>query len=195
MYAPGLGRPDQFVFRTCAAILNDSEAIVEPRSRHLGQRDTLAVVGQKPSFNIQGDFMSAPIIYLHLEPESPLPEIANEPTRMILIVEAEVTPEWQTLVSDWIVRSGCLYMMAWGIECSSWDDSVDWANIDKFGEVPIPDDGFVTTTWHLDESLEEVFEFSKNFAVHPVVELPRTILFHISEAENRNQLVKAYEAA
>jgi hypothetical protein len=42
-------------------------------------------------------------------------------------------------------------MMAWGRECSSWDDSVDWANIDKFGDSPIPDDECVVTTWHEDE--------------------------------------------
>ncbi|MYN29642.1 DUF7684 family protein [Duganella levis] len=139
--------------------------------------------------------MSDAIIYLHLEPESSLPEIANEPTRMVVIVEAEVSPEWQSLVSDWIVRSGCLYMMAWGIECSSWDDSVDWANIDKYGEEPIPDDGFVMTTWHSDEPLEEVFWFSKNVAFHSVVDLQRTILLHISTTERRDQLIKAYEAA
>lgn len=139
--------------------------------------------------------MSDAIIYLHLEPESSRPEIANEPTRVVVIVEAEVSPEWQSLVSDWIVRFGCLYMMGWGIECSSWDDSVDWANIDKYGEEPIPDDCFVTTTWHSDGSLEEVFWFSKNVAFHSVVDLQRTILLHISTTGRRDQLIKAYEAA
>jgi hypothetical protein len=158
-------------------------------------RNQPSATGQKPSFNIQGDFVSDAIIYLHLEPESSLPEIANEPTRMVVIVEAEVSPEWQSLVSDWIVRSGCLYMMAWGIECSSWDDSVDWANINKYGEDPIPDDGFVITTWHSDEPLEEVFWFSKNCAIHPVVDLNQTIILDISTENQRVQLLHAYAAA
>lgn len=107
--------------------------------------------------------------YLHLEPESTLPEITNEPTRMVVIVAAEVSPEWHVLDSDRIVRSGCLYMMAWGVDCSSWDDSVDWANIDRYDDGPIPEDGFVVTTWHSDEPLEEVFWYSKKVAVDPVI--------------------------
>jgi len=139
--------------------------------------------------------VSDALVYLQLEPESTLPEIANQPTRMVVIVEANVSPGWQGLVSDWIVRSGCLYMMAWGIECSSWDDSVDWANIDKYGEAPIPDDGFVATTWHSDESLVEVFWFSKNCATHPFIELSRTMILDISKVNRRDQLLQAYTAA
>ncbi|HEX9145535.1 MAG TPA: hypothetical protein VGA09_14775, partial [Candidatus Binatia bacterium] len=87
--------------------------------------------------------MTNEITYIHLDPESTLPEITKEPTRVVVIVEAKVSPEWQSLVSDWIVRIGGLYMMAWGRDCSTWDDSVDWANIDKYGDVPIPEDAFV----------------------------------------------------
>jgi hypothetical protein len=135
------------------------------------------------------------IIYLHLEPESVLPEIVKEPTRMIVVVEAEVSPDWQALVSDWIVHSGCLYMMAWGVACSSWDDSVDWANIDKYGDDPIPEDGFVLTTWHAGEPLEEVFWFSKNCATHPTVDLDRTLILDISTGSRSKQLLQAYAVA
>jgi hypothetical protein len=139
--------------------------------------------------------VSDEITYLRLEPESTLPEITIEPTRMVVIVVAEVSPEWQSLVSDWIVRSGCLYMMAWGFDCSSWDDSVDWANIDKYGDAPIPEDAFVVTTWHSDEPLEEVFWYSKNLAIHPVVDLHRTVILDISTVNRRDQLLKAYATA
>lgn len=139
--------------------------------------------------------MSDSIIYLHLNPESVLPEIAEAPTRTVVIVGVDVSPEWQALVSAWIIRSGCLYMMAWGIGCSSWDDSVDWANIDKYGDDPIPDDGFVATTWHTDEPLAEVFWFSKNCATHPVVDLERTMILDISTEDRGNQLLQAYAVA
>jgi hypothetical protein len=43
---------------------------------------------------------------------------------------------------------GCLYMMAWGIDCSIRDDAVDWANISDFDFKPIPPERFVMTTWH-----------------------------------------------
>lgn len=139
--------------------------------------------------------MADAIIYLHLAPESALPEIADEPTRMVVVIDAHVSPAWQGLVSDWIVRSGCLYMMAWGIDCSSWDDSVDWANIDKYGDAPIPDEGFVATTWHFDEPLAEVFWFSKNCARHPVIDLRRTMILDISAVSRRGQLLQTYTAA
>lgn len=114
---------------------------------------------------------------------------------MVVIVEAEIPDEWQARVSDWIVRSGCLYMMAWGINSSSWDDSVDWANIDQFGTDSIPEASFVVTTWHDDEPLEEVFWYSKNCAFHSVVNLERTIILHISKEERRDELLLAYAAA
>ncbi len=139
--------------------------------------------------------MHEAISYLHLAPESSLPEIANEPTRMIVIVEAEVSPAWQSLVSDWIVRCGCLYMMAWGIECSSWDDSVDWAYLDQYDTCAIPEGGFVATSWFPDEPLEEVFWFAKNVASYSLVDIQRTVLLHISTTENRDRLMAAFEAA
>ena len=118
--------------------------------------------------------------YLHLKPDTALPHIAAlPPFRAVVIVEANVAPEWQSLVSNWLVRSGCLYMMAWGDNRSSWDDSVDIANIEQFNFESIPEDKFVFTTWHTNEPLEEVFWYSKNNAVHPAVKLERTLLVHI----------------
>ncbi|QNA87908.1 hypothetical protein G4G28_04485 [Massilia sp. Dwa41.01b] len=125
-------------------------------------------------------------------PETPPPALIDVPTRVIVIVDAQVTPAWQTLVSQWLVRAGCLYMLAWGTDCSSWDNSVDWANIARFGGKAIPDDGFVVTTWHLDKPLEEVFWYAKNLAVHPAVRLERTILLEISAHSRRDELLQAY---
>ncbi|WP_426176852.1 DUF7684 family protein [Massilia sp. TWR1-2-2] len=94
-----------------------------------------------------------------------------------------------------MVSSGCLYMMAWGRECSSWDDSVDWANIDKFGDSPIPDDEFVVTTWHEDEPLKEVFWFSKTLAVHSSVDIVQTVVLDISVTSREHELLSLYESA
>ena len=78
----------------------------------------------------------------------------------MVILEGDYGADWQDEVSRWLVDSGCLYMMAWGPRCSSWDDSVDWANIGSFGDEEIPDAAFVMTTWHDDEPLDEVFWFA-----------------------------------
>jgi hypothetical protein len=50
----------------------------------------------------------------------------------VVVVDAEVSQEWQMLASKWIIDIGCMYMMAWGIDCTSWDDSVDYAHLEKY---------------------------------------------------------------
>lgn len=86
-------------------------------------------------------------------------------------------------------------MMAWGSNCSSWDDSVDIANIEQFEFGEIPGDKFVMTTWHADEALSQVFWFSKNCAFHPAVELERTVILHISDRERESEFVASYRDA
>jgi hypothetical protein len=71
-------------------------------------------------------------------------------------------------------------MMAWGPGCSSWDDSVDLANLEQFNFGEVPDDRFVMTTWHESEPLLEVFEFSKFTAMHPTIEIENTLILHVN---------------
>lgn len=140
--------------------------------------------------------MSESLLYLHLTPDGPLPDIAHlSPYRAIVIIEAQVTADWQWKVSDWLVASGCLYMMAWGRDCTTWDDSVDIANLEAFDYGDIPADRDVLTTWHNDPSLGEVFDFCKRHARHPVVELPRVVLVHIAVQGDEARMLEAYAAA
>lgn len=140
--------------------------------------------------------VESPVEYIRVEPGGSLPAVGTaHPYRSVVIVEASVSPEWQASASDWLVRSGCLYMMAWGENCSSWDDSVDFANIDQFLPAEVPDEKFVMTTWHENEPLEEVFWFAKNSAHHPTVQLDHTVLVHISSKSRQQNLLKAYADA
>jgi len=122
------------------------------------------------------------------------PEIVATPSRFVVVIEADVSSAWRKLVSEWMVASGCLYMMAWGRECCSWDDSVDWANIDRFDDKPIPNDELVITTWHERESLVEVFCFARTIAKHRSVELHRTIILDISAVTRMDELLGLYNA-
>jgi hypothetical protein len=134
--------------------------------------------------------------YVKVEPGASLPAFAaSQPYRAVVIVEAAVSPEWQAALSEWLIHSGCLYMMAWGDNCSSWDDSVDFANSDRFRPAQVPEGNFVLTTWHEDEPLKEVFWFAKNNAVHPTVQLDRTVLVHVSRDEKGHNLLRAYADA
>lgn len=134
--------------------------------------------------------------YLHLPPGSPLPDIGHlSPFRAVVIIEAQVRADWQWKVSDWLLQSGCLYMMAWGHDCTTWDDSVDIANLEAFDYGDIPGDRDVWTTWHNYQSLADAFDFCKRLARHPVLELPRVVLVHIALQSNEVGMIEAYAAA
>ena len=132
--------------------------------------------------------------YLLLEPGSEPPDISYlAPFKAIVVLDAEYTTEWQQKVSAWLVASGCRYMMAWGPSCSSWDDSVDWADIDAGG---LEDDSrFVLTTWHDNETLEGVFwysQFCANFSLNDV-ELNRAVILHISRRDREKSLTWLFD--
>lgn len=98
------------------------------------------------------------VTYLHLLPEGTLPTWAGRrPFNAVVVATCAVSADWQEQVSDWLVKSGCLYMLAWGVNCSVWDDSVDRATRKHYAPGDIPDEGFVMTTWHTDQTLEGVF--------------------------------------
>ncbi len=68
--------------------------------------------------------------YIRLSEGDPLPDLsALRAFKALLIVDEEPSADWQNSVSAWLVDQGCLYMMAWGKDCSSWDTSVDDANL------------------------------------------------------------------
>jgi hypothetical protein len=139
---------------------------------------------------------TAPVSYFRLAEGKPLPDLLPyAPYRAVLVLDAEHGQEWQKEVSEWLVRSGCLYMMAWGVRCSTWDDSVDWANIDRFEGRDIPDERFVLTTWHDDETLDEVFWYADFCARHPEVELRHTIILHVSRHEDGEAMLARFRAA
>ncbi|WP_455430931.1 DUF7684 family protein [Solilutibacter oculi] len=133
--------------------------------------------------------------YLHLVAGSGLPALARQPTRAVLVLDQPVDPIWQRIVSSWLIEIGCLYMLAWGDNCSSWDDSVDIANHEPFGSSDIPEEADAMTTWHADEPLSECMWFAKNCATHSLVDLERTIILHIGPAPRERELVQAYAEA
>jgi hypothetical protein len=82
-----------------------------------------------------------------------------------------------------------------GNNCSSWDDSVDYANLELFNHNPIPPESFVLTTWHENESLEEAMFFIKHAVTHEVHKLENVILLHISPKNESAEIALQYENA
>jgi hypothetical protein len=103
-----------------------------------------------------------------------------------------VEEAWQRRVAEWLVASGCLYVIAWGIDCEKWHDCVDRAVIETHNYGEIPDDKFIMTTWHRDESLSEAFWYTEYCASHPDVELSETIIVHISVEARGAEMLRAY---
>jgi hypothetical protein len=138
--------------------------------------------------------MPTELTYIHLPPGSPFPELSCLRSRVVVVVDAEVSPEWQMLASKWIIDIGCLYMMAWGIDCSSWDDSVDYAHLEQYeyDYEQIPEDDFVLTTWHDNLPLAEVFGYAKAGLEHPHFELNRTIILDITKDNRSTQIIQEF---
>lgn len=135
------------------------------------------------------------VTYVHLKPgQDPLVLTTTE-SKCVVVIEDQVSDAWRNILSTWIVDCGCLYMMAWGKDCSAWDDSVDCAGLEKFDFEDGPPESLVMTTWHENESLEEVFRFSKTHAEHPTVALMQTVILHIAAASREDELLRMYEAA
>jgi len=132
--------------------------------------------------------------YLQLLTATDLPDIAYlKPFRCVVVVEEIVSADWQSMVSDWLVESGGLYMMAWGRNSSSWDDSVDISNLKKWNYKDIPEESFVVTTWHENDSLKDVFEFSKMNAFHSTIDIENTIVIHISKRNKMDEYEGLYK--
>jgi hypothetical protein len=133
------------------------------------------------------------VSYLHLPAGQTPPSLEGwGPFRAVLVIEQAVTHDWRSLVSAWLVSRQCLYMVAWGIDCSAWDDSVDYANISAFDFGDIPEDAHVMTTWHDDEPLSEAFWFAAHSAFHPTIALDRTLIVHISAEAREEALLQAF---
>lgn len=130
--------------------------------------------------------------YLHLRPAQPLPEIVSRPHRAVIIAEGPVSEAWRNSMAAWLLRCGCLYVVAWGVDCGAWHESADMANGEALNFSDIPDERFVMTTWHPNEPLSEALWFAGNCAFHPDIELNETILIHVSGHERRSGILQSY---
>jgi hypothetical protein len=135
------------------------------------------------------------VTYLHLPAECSLPPLLVKPFKAVVIVEDNVSDRWRAAVSDWLVSNGCLYMVAWGNECSLWDDSVDLANLAAFDYEDVPDDDFVMTTWHEKEPLSEALWFAAHVAIHPTMDLNHTLILHIVKESRALEMLDAFQLA
>lgn len=85
----------------------------------------------------------------------------NDYFAILMINTDQVYPSWRNQFCEKIVSSKqCIQVMVLGHECSIWDDVLDETYVDFYNnELPI--DTCFMTTWHENETLDEVIEFAK----------------------------------
>ena len=96
----------------------------------------------------------------HLVPgvEFTSPRPKRDFAALIVVLDPSVARDSQAAISERIVRDGCRYAVCTGHACSTWDTSVDAAYLAQDANWSPPEDRFVMTTSHQDESLEEAIE-------------------------------------
>jgi hypothetical protein len=132
------------------------------------------------------------LTYLHLPPGSSPPELSSPHFRAVLVIKDAVTDAWRDHISAWLVRSGCRYMMAWGDECSKWDDSVDHASLARYDYGEIPEEYAIMTTWHACEQLSEVFWFAIHCAEPMEPTLSCDLIIDIGTFDRHDELLRAF---
>ena len=136
------------------------------------------------------------IRYLHLNPNNELPALEGlQQFKAIIIIEAEVPEMTQWEICRWLVVSGCVYALAWGLECRAWEEAVEEAALEAVNYEDVPEEQRVMTTSHEDEELSEAFWFAKHRAVHPAHELRDTLILHIADTPRRDEIEAEYRDA
>ena len=74
---------------------------------------------------------------------------------LLYVTEESISPQTRARISAALVAQGCRYAVCAGHHCSLWDDSIDIADLERNDWEP-KDENFVMTTWHNDESLEDI---------------------------------------
>ena len=81
---------------------------------------------------------------------------------LLHVSDQSITNYEQNSLSEQFVSQGCRYAVCSGYQCSTWDDSIDWAALEK-SNFEDNDNQFVMTTWHKDQSIDDiVFFFIRN---------------------------------
>lgn len=85
--------------------------------------------------------------YFQIPSGGKFPDVSTfKPYRAVVIIDEAVTKEWRLQAADWIALSGCMYMLAWGPDCSLWDDYVDEANVILAIDGHLPKNHFIISS-------------------------------------------------
>ncbi|VTS01971.1 Uncharacterized protein OS=Planctomyces brasiliensis (strain ATCC 49424 / DSM 5305 / JCM 21570 / NBRC 103401 / IFAM 1448) GN=Plabr_2303 PE=4 SV=1 [Gemmata massiliana] len=78
---------------------------------------------------------------------------------MVVVAGSSVMPAEREVVCAEIVRQGCRYAVCAGHDCPLWEDAIDLAYLATSPDFSPPNERFIMTTQHENESLGDVVEF------------------------------------
>ena len=89
-------------------------------------------------------------------------DLPNSPFLLVIAIHSpRVNTQWRYDFCDWVVRNDqCYHAMTWGFDCAQWETDLDLSYIEKFNYA-LPDDFAFLTTWHTDETFDEVMQLAK----------------------------------
>lgn len=134
--------------------------------------------------------------YLHLVPDSPLPELKGMGQfQAIVVLDGEVAEMsmWETVRG--LVEAGCMLALVWGKDSEAWREALEDAALEAADYEDVPAERAVLVTAHEDEELDEVFWYARHRAAHPALALREVLIVHIADAPRREELEAAYHDA
>lgn len=114
--------------------------------------------------------------------------------KCLILNERDVGEQYRTEVSETLVKAGCVLASAWGLNCSAWDDDVDYAFLDHYDFDQCPEDQCVMTTWHDNETLEEIVEFVKLYNGYSDVKLDDILVLDFATQDRGEFIEKLYKS-
>ena len=118
-----------------------------------------------------------------------------EPFRVVVVAEIEVPNDWQCKLSCWLLDTGCLYAVCWGIDCDGWEQQIDDASIMYDERNETSGDHFLLTTSHAEETLADLLWFAENCAFEEYLPLDDVVILHVSIHDAESFMRSKYEAS
>ena len=84
---------------------------------------------------------------------------AHEFVAWVVAEDVELDREEMYQISLSLVKAGCRFAVCSGIECSIWDDAIDYAAMEVFPDTEHDEGTLVMTSWHENETFDEIAHF------------------------------------
>ncbi len=134
--------------------------------------------------------------YLQLFEDTNLPAVKHfAPFKAVIAIEDVSSHARQIEISNWLVETGCRYVMVCGADCRSWEESIRRANLDQVDINEMEPRDFVMITTHRHEKLRSVFWHAKKHALHTHVKFENILTIHLGQQNRSVEYLAIFDKA